>query len=85
MSKDTHIQCFLNYEASQGRDHKQIRAWFEKARNFKREARAHLHLANCHPIINPRESEKAAQVYLNHATELYKKIHLEIELVCAAL
>jgi hypothetical protein len=83
MSKDTSIQCFLNHEASQGREHKEIRKWFEKARNLKREARSHLHLANCQPIVNPKENEKMAQFYFSRATELYKKIHFEIELLCA--
>jgi hypothetical protein len=82
-NNDAHIQCFLNYEKSQGREHATIQALFEKARDHKAKARYHLNLANIEPRIEPQKNEAEATKHFYLAKDLYKSIHLQIEMqVC---
>lgn len=78
-NNDASIQCFLNYEKSQGKEHPRIQELFDHARKYKAEARYHLNLANIEPRINPKENEIKATECFTIAKGLYQSIHFKIQ------
>jgi hypothetical protein len=82
MTKDVQIHLFLKREAETGYQHLKVQRLLKLAVECKRQARAHLHLANCPPIIDKEGNEKAAQMYFTRAKSIYKEIHYQIERIC---
>jgi hypothetical protein len=82
MNKDIQIHLFLKREAENGHEHPKIQRLLKIAMECKRQARAHLHLAHCPPVIDPKGNEKAAELYFTRARKVYREIHYQIEKVC---